>query len=67
MYFDLFSLQEGEDVPDFAYEVVREHVARAEERAKNTCEVCGEPGSLSNCGGWVQTLCSTHAHLKVSK
>lgn len=67
MYFDLYSLQEDEDVPDFVYEAVREHVTHAEESARNTCEVCGQPGSLSNCGGWIQTLCSTHAHLKAAK
>ena len=37
-------------------------VSHAEERAKRTCEVCGEPGTLdSSKHGWVRTLCPVHS------
>jgi hypothetical protein len=36
-------------------------IAHAEERAKRTCEVCGQPGSLDTSKqGWVRTLCPIH-------
>ena len=36
-------------------------VEMAEVWAENTCEVCGAPGKDSNIGGWLKTLCDTHA------
>lgn len=32
----------------------------AEAKSFQTCEVCGEPG-LAIAGGWIKTLCPTHA------
>jgi proline racemase len=32
----------------------------AEAMSAVTCEVCGNPGKLVG-GGWVRTLCETHA------
>ena len=38
-------------------------VAMAEGMSSRTCEVCGSPGKLFG-GGWVSTLCETHAGKK---
>jgi hypothetical protein len=71
MYYNLVHVDDPEnhhaDAPDFIYEAIRTRVASATEKAGKTCEDCGEPGDLSNCGGWVQTLCSTHARMKAAK
>jgi hypothetical protein len=39
-----------------ATDEVWSHVEAAEEKSYETCEVCGQPGSLRG-KGWVQTLC----------
>lgn len=69
MYYNIsHTSDEVEHVnPDFIYETIRARVDAAISKAAKTCEDCGEPGDLSNCGGWVQTLCSTHARMKAAK
>lgn len=37
-----------------------DRIAQAEKDSEKTCEVCGEPGSKRNTGGWLQTLCDKH-------
>lgn len=39
----------------------------AERMSERTCEVCGNKGELSSRGGWLQTLCPTHAKEKGAK
>lgn len=36
-------------------------ITQAEQRAKHTCEVCGNPGTLDTKRSWIKTLCSTHS------
>jgi hypothetical protein len=42
--------------PEFADELVTE----AERKSAETCQVCGEPGTLHG-KGWVSTLCGEHS------
>lgn len=35
-------------------------INKYEEMSRETCEVCGEPGTQRS-GGWIQTLCDEHA------
>jgi hypothetical protein len=39
-----------------------ERIAEAQEESSHTCEVCGQPGTRRETGGWVQTVCAEHAH-----
>ena len=32
-------------------------IEAAEKASESTCEKCGAPGSLRECGGWYKTLC----------
>lgn len=34
-------------------------ITEAEKEADNTCEICGEPGTLCTNGGWLKTMCET--------
>lgn len=38
-----------------------EWIEEAEDEAKQTCEVCGTPGSLHSAEGWLKTVCPGHA------
>ncbi len=40
--------------------VVDALISMAESMSYRTCEVCGSPGKSRN-GGWIRTLCDTHA------
>lgn len=44
------------------YKQVRAVIVEAEDRASETCEDCGEPGTRRN-NGWLKTQCDKHAEL----
>lgn len=46
---------------DGATEIMDACIEAAERRSGQTCEVCGERGSIRS-GGWIQTLCAQHAY-----
>jgi len=46
---------------DIAYDIVEALVSNAEHTSSSTCEVCGEYGNGRRIGGWIRTLCDTHA------
>lgn len=39
---------------------IRDLIDAAEEASFHTCEVCGQPGSMDQTGGWMKTLCPVH-------
>lgn len=41
----------------YTTEAVFEAIERAEERSKETCEICGEPGTLESVTGWYMVRC----------
>lgn len=41
-------------------DIIRGMVCMAESWAANTCEVCGNTGTMRD-GGWIRTLCDDHA------
>ena len=41
-------------------------ISEAETKSHETCEKCGEPGK-SISGGWIVTLCESHAEEKLNK
>lgn len=44
-----------------ASDAVHERIYEAEKVSYATCEDCGNPGALRS-GGWLRTLCATHAN-----
>lgn len=45
---------------DTCHEIAR----KAEQQSLITCDLCGEPGKLSNTGGWLSVRCETHTGMK---
>jgi hypothetical protein len=41
-------------------DAIFDRIAQAEEESDRTCETCGAPGKARG-GGWILTLCDTHA------
>ena len=58
VHFDLSGIS-GPD--DAAWSLLREVIARAEERSTRTCERCGASGRLRVIDDWLMTLCDAHA------
>lgn len=48
--------------PDEIFTAARAAIAEAEDKTYSQCELCGEPGEQIH-GGWVRTLCPTHAKM----
>jgi len=40
---------------------IHERISQAERESLETCEECGQPGTLEARSFWVRTLCPTHA------
>lgn len=36
---------------------IDDRISKAEVESSRTCELCGDPGSLVNKGGWLSTVC----------
>ena len=47
----------AENKRKLAWEVVNDIIGNATTTSKNTCEVCGENGTLCSKGSWFKTLC----------
>ncbi len=53
-------------LPESTVQAASAAVAEAERRSFETCDVCGEPGSLRSDRNWWRTRCNTHAHPDVA-
>lgn len=47
----------GELKDNALYHAVSDRIREAETESERTCELCGEPGTLSSKGGWFRTVC----------
>lgn len=45
---------------DYRNEKLEETISAIEQKSFTICEVCGDPGKLTNYNGWYRTLCDAH-------